>query len=46
MLEHDNDVGRLLARLKELGIDDNTIVFYSTDNGSETFTWSDGGTIL
>ena len=45
MLEHDNGVGRILAKLKELGIDDNTIVFYSTDNGAETFTWPDGGTI-
>jgi len=45
MLEHDDDVGRILAKLKELGIDDNTIVFYSTDNGAETFTWPDGGTI-
>ena len=45
MLEHDDDVGRILAKIKQLGIDDNTIVFYSTDNGAETFTWPDGGTI-
>jgi arylsulfatase len=45
MAEHDDDIGRILAKLKELGIDDNTIVFYSTDNGAETFTWPDGGTI-
>jgi arylsulfatase A-like enzyme len=45
MLEHDDDVGRILAKLKKLGIDDNTIIFYSTDNGAETFTWPDGGTI-
>ena len=45
MAEHDDDVGRILAKLKELGIDNNTIVFYSTDNGAETFTWPDGGTI-
>ena len=45
MLEHDDGVGRVLAKLKELGIDDNTIIFYSTDNGAETFTWPDGGTI-
>ena len=31
---------------KELGIDDNTIVMYSTDNGAETFTWPDGGTTM
>jgi arylsulfatase len=33
----------LLAKLDELGIADNTIVIYSTDNGAETFTWPDGG---
>jgi arylsulfatase len=32
-----------LAKLEELGIVDNTIVIYSTDNGAETFTWPDGG---
>jgi len=45
MLEHDRDVGRLLDKLDELGIADNTIVIYSTDNGAQTFTWPDGGTI-
>ena len=35
MVEHDGHVGQLLAKLKELGIDDNTIVMYSTDNGAE-----------
>jgi len=45
MLEHDDDVGRLLAKLDQLGIADNTIIIYSTDNGAETFTWPDGGTI-
>ena len=44
MLEHDAHVGRLLDALKELGLDDNTIVMYSTDNGAEKFTWPDGGT--
>ena len=39
-------VGQLLAKLKELGIEDNTIVMYSTDNGAETFTWPDGGTTM
>jgi arylsulfatase len=43
MAEHDDAVGRALAKLKELGVDDNTIVIYSTDNGAETFTWPDGG---
>jgi len=46
MVEHDAHVGQLLAKLKELGIDDNTIVMYSTDNGAETFTWPDGGTTM
>jgi len=43
MVEHDAMVGQLLAKLKELGLDDNTIVMYSTDNGAEKFTWPDGG---
>jgi arylsulfatase len=44
MVEHDGMVGQLLQKLDDLGIADNTIVMYSTDNGSETFTWPDGGT--
>ncbi len=44
MVEHDGHVGALLDLLDELGIADNTIVYYSTDNGAETFTWPDGGT--
>ena len=44
MVEHDGQVGQVLAKLKELGLDDNTIVMYSTDNGAEAFTWPDGGT--
>ena len=43
MLEHDEHVGKLLAKLKELGVDDNTIVMYSTDNGNELMLWPDGG---
>ena len=46
MVEHDGMVGELLAKLKELGIEDNTIVMYSSDNGAETFTWPDGGTTM
>ncbi len=46
MVEHDEQVGQLLAKLKELGIDENTIVVYATDNGAETFTWPDGGTTM
>ncbi|MBI4962404.1 MAG: arylsulfatase [Desulfomonile tiedjei] len=44
MVEHDAHVGQLLKKLDELGIADNTIVMYSTDNGAETFSWPDGGT--
>ena len=44
MVEHDGEVGQLLDKLKELGIEDNTIVMYSTDNGAETMSWPDGGT--
>jgi len=43
MAEHDDHVGMLLAKLDELGIADNTIVIYSTDNGAETVSWPDGG---
>lgn len=43
MVEHDGQVGVLLDKLDELGIADNTIVIYSTDNGAETATWPDGG---
>ena len=38
MVEHDAMVGQLLAKLDELGIADNTIVMYSTDNGAEVCT--------
>ncbi|WP_115461464.1 arylsulfatase [Winogradskyella aurantiaca] len=44
MVEHDKEIGRVLAKLEELGIIDNTIIMYSTDNGAEKFTWPDGGT--
>jgi arylsulfatase len=43
MVEHDGHVGQLLDKLKELGLEENTIVMYSTDNGAEVFTWPDGG---
>ena len=46
MVEHDGHVGQVLDKLKELGLEDNTIVMYSTDNGAETFTWPDGGTTM
>jgi arylsulfatase A-like enzyme len=44
MMQLDDDVGVLLDKLEELGILDNTIVIFSTDNGAEKFTWPDGGT--
>jgi arylsulfatase A-like enzyme len=43
MLEHDEQVGSLLKKLDELGVADNTIVLYSTDNGYELMMWPDGG---
>jgi arylsulfatase len=43
MVEHDDMVGVLLKKLDDLGIADNTVVVYSTDNGAETMTWPDGG---
>jgi arylsulfatase A-like enzyme len=46
MVEHDGHVGQVLAKLKELGLDQNTIVMYSTDNGAETMSWPDGGTTM
>jgi arylsulfatase len=46
MVEHDRQVGQMLDKLKELGLEDNTIVMYSTDNGAEVFTWPDGGTTM
>ncbi len=44
MVEHDAMVGELLALLDELGIAENTIVQYSTDNGPHYNTWPDAGT--
>ena len=44
MVEHDRQIGQMLAKLDELGIADNTIVMYSTDNGAEELSWPDGGT--
>jgi arylsulfatase A-like enzyme len=44
MVEHDAMVGQILDKLKTLGLEDNTIVMYSTDNGAEEMSWPDGGT--
>src|SRR3954452_5694456 len=43
MIDHDKVVGAVLDKLDELGIADNTIVIYSTDNGPHMNTWPDGG---
>jgi arylsulfatase len=43
MVEHDGHVGKLLDKIDQLGIADNTIIMYSTDNGAEVCTWPDGG---
>jgi arylsulfatase len=44
MVELDGMVGQLLKQLDDLGIADNTIVLWTTDNGAEEFSWPDGGT--
>ena len=44
MVVHDEQIGMILDKLDELGIADNTIVMYSTDNGPENDTWPDGAT--
>ena len=41
MVVHDEQIGQMLNKLDELGIADNTIVMYSTDNGPENDTWPD-----
>lgn len=43
MAEFDWVVGKLLGKLEDLGIADNTIVVVTTDNGAEVMTWPDGG---
>lgn len=43
MAQLDDDIGLILQHLKDMGADDNTIVVFTTDNGTENFTWPDGG---
>ena len=43
MAQLDDDVGLVMKKLKDIGGDDNTIVVFTTDNGTEVFTWPDGG---
>jgi arylsulfatase A-like enzyme len=42
MIDHDKNVGTVLSKIDELGIGDNTIVIYTTDNGPHANTWPDG----
>ena len=44
MVELDGYVGQLLKKLDDLGVADNTIVVFTTDNGAEVMSWPDGGT--
>jgi arylsulfatase A-like enzyme len=43
MAQLDDDIGLVMKKLKDTGEDDNTIVIFTTDNGTEVFTWPDGG---
>jgi arylsulfatase len=43
MAQLDDDIGLVMKKLKDIGVDDNTIVVFTTDNGTEVFTWPDGG---
>ena len=43
MAQLDDIVGSLMQKLKDRGVDENTIVMFTTDNGTENFTWPDGG---
>jgi len=44
MLQHDYDIGVVLQALEEMGLDENTIILYSTDNGPEHSSWPHGAT--
>jgi arylsulfatase A-like enzyme len=43
MAQLDDDIGLVMKKLQDIGVDDNTIVVFTTDNGTEVFTWPDGG---
>jgi arylsulfatase A-like enzyme len=43
MVQLDDIVGSVMQKLRDMGVDDNTIVVFTTDNGTEVFTWPDGG---
>jgi arylsulfatase A-like enzyme len=42
-MELDWEVGEILKKIDDLGIANNTIVLFTSDNGAEIFTWPDGG---
>lgn len=44
MAQFDDNIGGVMKKLDDLGITDNTIIVITTDNGTESFTWPDGGT--
>ena len=46
LMEHDGHVGELRDYMKELGIDENTIVIYTTDNGPEQSSWPHAGVTM
>jgi arylsulfatase len=43
MAQLDDIVGSVMQKVKDMGLDDNTIIAFTTDNGAEVFTWPDGG---
>src|SRR6476659_3756135 len=43
MAQLDDAVGLVMQKLEDMGVDDNTIVVFTTDNGTENVTWPDGG---
>ena len=43
MAQLDDIVGAVMKKLEDMGVDDDTILMFTTDNGTENFTWPDGG---
>jgi len=44
MVQFDDIIGSVMQKLEDMGVADNTIIVVTTDNGTEGFTWPDGGT--
>ena len=44
MAQFDDVIGSVMKELDDMGVADNTIIVVTTDNGTEVFTWPDGGT--